>query len=193
LHPQYWRIGVPETRPFQPHKLIVPGLAGPECSPASLVSRIADLFGPIDSQYGPVPFTFTDYYDEELGVPVTRILCSIRGLVDPSALAGLKQRAIDAEAHCARPDGRRTINLDPGLLSLSRLILATTKASGHRIPLTDGIHAEITLLFRHGRYEPLPWTYPDFQSDPYQEWLLAVRGQYAAQLRDLDPSRAWRL
>ena len=44
-------------------------------------------------------------------------------------------------------DGGRRVNLDPGLLSLANLILATTKNRSHRIPLFDGIYAELTLLY----------------------------------------------
>ncbi len=178
---------------FQPHKQIVPALATSEFSPTELQALVAGLFGEVDFVSESIPFSFTHYYDEELGPSIYRMLFSIGELVDPALLAEHKQRANAIEAETARPDGRRVINLDPGLLSLSRVILATTKASGHRIPLRDAIHAEITLIFRHGRYQPLDWTYPDFRSEAYQEWLLQVRETYHQQLRRLDPARSWRL
>ncbi len=59
-----------------------------------------------------------------------------------------------------REGGDRTLNLDPGLLSLSRFALATTKDGSHRIPLRDGIYAEVTLVYERGGFHPLPWTVP---------------------------------
>ena len=179
--------------PFQPHKLIIPALASVDVCPEDLHSTVTALFGPLDARSDPIPFTFTRYYDQELGPPIRRVFFSARELVDPALLPQLKEEANARERETARPDGRRTINLDPGLLSLSRVILATTKASGHRIPLRDGIHAEVTLLFRHGAYEPLEWTYPDFRGVAYREWLLSVREIYHGQLRAIDPDRNWRL
>ena len=182
-----------EVTAFQPHKLIIPALAASDYAEDALRSLVAKRFGEIEHRSEPIPFDFTRYYEAELGPGLYRVLFSIRELVDPSDLAQLKERANEIERETARAEGRRSINLDPGLLSLSRVILATTKASGHRIPLKSGIHAEITLIFRHGRYEPLDWTYPDFRSDRYQRWLLEVRDTYHRQLREIDSARAWRL
>ena len=58
---------------------------------------------------------------------------------------------------------RRTVNIDPGLLSEESLVLATTKASGHRVAIATGLWAEVTLRFERGEYRPLPWTYPDYR------------------------------
>lgn len=180
-------------REYQPHKLIVPALFTGHTALEDLEYTVGATFGPIDSSSGTIPFNFTNYYDAELGTPIQRVLFSIRGLVDPGDLARLKHAAMEAETRSARSDGRRTINLDPGLLSLSRVILATTKASAHRIPIGTSIHAEITLLFRRGAFTPLEWTYPDFRSARYQEWLLSVRQRYHDELRMIDGERAWRL
>lgn len=158
-----------------------------------LDSLVADSFGSIDSRSEEIDFTFTHYYDKEMGTPITRVLYSIAELVDPAALAPLKHLSNSVEARTAHPDGHRIINLDPGLLSLSRLILATTKPSGHRIPIGQGMHAEITLLFQRGRFQPLDWTYPDFRSQIYHDWLLTVRRGYHEHLKELDPDTNWRL
>ncbi len=80
-----------------------------------------------------------------------------------------------------REAGGRKVNIDPGLLCLSRFILVTTKESAHRIPLSGGIHAEITLLFHKGSFRPLEWTYPDYRSPEYLHVLNEIRGLYKAQ------------
>jgi hypothetical protein len=179
--------------PYQPHKLIVGLLYANDCDHDTALGVVEQAFGSIDARTEPMPFRFTDYYDDEMRGRPMRMIVSIDTLVDPSDLARMKVIGNRLEAERSRTDGSRRLNLDPGLLSLSRLILATTKPSAHRIAIGEGIFAELTLLYRHGRYEPFEWTYPDFRSDVYHEWLLGVRGRYHDQLREIDPDRAWRL
>jgi hypothetical protein len=180
-------------REYQPHKLILAVLVTPKTELARLDQLIADRFGDIEQRSDPFEFTFTSYYEDEMGPRLSRLLYSFRQLTDPTALAELKSMSNAVESETAGQDGGRSLNLDPGLLSLSRVILATTKASAHRVPIGLSMYAEITLLYRRGKYESLEWTYPDFRSDLYHEWLLAVRTRYHEQLRDLDPARNWRL
>jgi len=180
-------------KPFQPHKLFVATLFGPDSRPESISELVESSFGEIDAILPAHPFAFSTYYEREMGADLRRALFSVRELVDPSTLAALKERANRVEIDTARERGRRTVNFDPGLLSLSRVILATTKASAHRIPIRDGLYAEVTLLYRHGRYAPLEWTYPDYRSDGFVDWLGEVRARYREQLRGIDPERAWRL
>ena len=178
---------------FQLHKLFVAALVSTTTTVEEARALVEERFGPIDRELPPVPFTFSTYYDREMGPGLRRMLLSIGSLVDPSRLADFKEAANEIEQRTARPDGGRTLNLDPGLLSLSRVILATTKGSAHRIPLRDGFYCEITLIYRHGRYAPLEWTYPDYQSGAFVEWLGEVRCRYHEQLREIDASRSWRL
>jgi hypothetical protein len=102
--------------------------------------------------------------------------------VDPSCLSRVKLLSNALEDRFRR--GRtRPVNLDPGLVALSRFVLATTKESAHRVPLADGIYAEVTLAYSRGGYHPLEWTYPDFRSPAYLDVLNRIRTIYRAQLR----------
>lgn len=169
---------------YPPHKLIIPTLVDTTAIVDRVAGRIEETFGPIDLQTEPIPFTFTDYYRSEMGGELLRLFFTIRDLIDPSELASVKQESNRLEQELSRSDRTRRVNLDPGLLSESRLILATTKDRAQRIPLRDGIYAEITLVFHKGRYEPLPWTYADYASDAYQTVLRSVRTTYRSQLAD---------
>jgi hypothetical protein len=188
---------VGEAKPFEAEKLIVASLA----SAATLARpgfwqqvllRLSDSFGPIDYASRPIPFAFTHYYDEELGAPLVRRFVAFERLVDPQALARIKlaTNALEEElgsrpaAGGARLAGPRSINLDPGLLSLSRFVLASTKDSSHRIPLADGIFAEITLQYQRPTFRPLPWTYPDYRSEEVHEVLLEIRRMFKARRRN---------
>jgi hypothetical protein len=166
-------------------------------------SALSEAFGEIDYQSPEIPFTFTDYYTAEMGQGIRRVFFSVSQLWDPSLLAEAKLRSDRLEYRFlastwdgAAPNAsRRTVNLDPGMLTLGRLILASTKDNAQRIPLRDGIYAEITLLYRKGSFEPLRWTYPDFRSDAYREVLTELRARYKQQLEnetggaDIDATR----
>jgi hypothetical protein len=147
-----------------------------------LLAHLAERWGPVDYASDPFPFTFTHYYDAEMGSSIDRFFISFERLVDPARLAQIKQETNGIE-DLFRENGSRKVNLDPGLLSLPRFILATTKENAHRIPLAGGIYAEITLLYGKGSFRPLPWTYPDFRSEPTLSILNKIRARYKSQPR----------
>lgn len=149
---------------------------------ASFEEKLRKRWGDWDYVSPDLPFTYTEYYCPEMGRKILRRFYSFRNLRDPSELSSLKHWTNGVERELARSDGSRRINLDPGFLNLSRLILATTKDRSHRIPLADGIYGEVTVMYRKGRYEPLPWTYPDFRSEEYQPLLLEMRRLFKEQI-----------
>jgi hypothetical protein len=77
------------------------------------------------------------------------------------------------------------VNLDPGLLTLGKFMLATTKDQGHRIYLRDGIFAEVTLRYQAGAFEPWPWTYADYRRPEVHAFLQSARAFYREQLRQV--------
>jgi hypothetical protein len=167
---------------FTPEKLLMGILISAPDRRAELLGCLEEAWGPSDFISAAIPFTFTDYYDGEMGGGIERLFVSFETLVDPASLAEIKIRTNRLEERF-RGEGGRRVNLDPGLLALSRFTLATTKENAHRIPLRDGIYAEITLLYGKGGYQPLPWTYPDYRTETYRAILAEVRRLYKAQLR----------
>ena len=167
---------------FNREKLILPILFTDREALAGASTALIRRFGPVDYRSGELPFTFTPYYEREMGEGIRRLFYSFEEPVDPASLSSIKRFTNRIEARFLR-DGNRQINLDPGLLDLNRLLLATTKYAGHRIPLRRGIYAEITLHFREGKFQALPWTYPDFRSPEYQAILLTLRELYHRQLK----------
>ena len=123
---------------------------------------------------------FSTYYDEELGGKGQRLIFSFKNLVDPSRQAEIKTRTNEIEKQFSIGE-RRLINLDPGFINHGRLVLATTKNAGFRIPLENGIYTELTLFFARGEWHKLPWTYRDYQSERVQDFLNKVRKKYLEQ------------
>jgi hypothetical protein len=173
-----------ELTGYTPEKLVIGVLSTRECRHEELSQELIRGFGPIDEVLGPYPFTFTTYYDEEMGAGILRYFYVMKDLISPDRLSEIKIRTNAMEELFSEED-RRKINLDPGLLSRDRFILATTKDRGHRIPLQNGIYGELTLIYMHKAFQVLPWTYTDFASETYRELLKGVRKTYLAQLRGL--------
>ena len=178
----HWIIVMDVIDTFPPAKLIMGILSAPEYPPEEICDTVEHLFGAVDYHGDPMDFNFTDYYSREMGENLYRCFIAFRNLVCPSSLAGLKLRSNDAERRFMR-NGSRRVNLDPGLLTLHSLILATTKNHSHRIPLSGGIYGEVTLLYGAGAFRDLPWTYPDYRTEAYKTDLLNIRNIFREQLK----------
>jgi hypothetical protein len=70
---------------------------------------------------------------------------------------------------------RRTINIDPGYISITNVVLLSTKNFTHRIYLRKSIYAELTLIFKKDHIQEFEWTYPDFRLDIVKKFLLDER------------------
>jgi hypothetical protein len=167
-----------------PVKLILPMISASVELFQAAAETLAPRFGAIDYTSPTLPFQYTTYYHEEFGSSLLRQFLSFQPLIDPGRLAEVKVSTNDLEEEWAQ-GGRRRINLDPGYLTQAKLVLATTKDYAHRIYIGQGMYAEVTLMYRAGDFRPLPWTYPDYRSEPYLEILRAIRGIYVTQLQAL--------
>jgi len=169
-----------EATQFLPEKLVMAVLISRPERKQELQGALERTWGQPDLCSPTMPFTYTDYYDSEMGPGIQRFFVSFRRLVDPSLIADIKLSTNRIEEQFREGEARK-VNIDPGLLCLSRFILVTTKESAHRIPLSGGIYAEVTLLFHKGSFRPLEWTYPDYRSPEYLRILNDIRGLYKAQ------------
>ena len=115
-----------------------------------------------------------------------RHILAFERLVNPGELAAIKGQTNILETGWL-DNGHRRVNIDPGYVSLSELVLATTKNHAHRIYLADGIYAEVTLHYRDGVFRGYPWTYPDYSSPPYCALFGEIRDLYRRQLHQIRP------
>jgi hypothetical protein len=171
-----------------PARLLVSVIYGEEGRFGEVFPRLVDLFGAAAETSGVFPFDRTDYYEKEMGAPLHRKFVVMERLVPRDALAAAKVRTEELEAEFS-VDGKRTVNLDPGLLTEENFLLATGKNYSHRVYLRDGVFADLTLEYRKGEYRPLPWTYPDLASPAILAYLGEVR-EGLREARKLDPGES---
>ncbi len=154
---------------------------------AEAIRGLAEVCGTPDF-IGPChTFSFTEYYQEEFGSPLKRRFVSFERLAAPESLPDVKLRSNSLEERLAEGD-RRTVNIDPGYISLAHLILATCKGYTHRPYLRDGVYADLTLMYRDRRFQTLPWTYPDYASEETREMFRTLRERYVLQLKQMGAS-----
>ncbi len=172
------------AREAAPVKLIASLLTGELALLAEVKEALSRVCGPIDFESVLLPFDHTDYYTPEFGPGLQRQIVTFERLVDPGDLPAIKRQTNDLEWSLAQGEKRR-VNIDPGYVSLGKLVLASTKDHAHRLYLGEGIYGEGTLTYQRGRFRPWPWTYPDYASDSYCALFEQIRERYKVQLRGL--------
>lgn len=115
-----------------------------------------------------------------MGEGLKRKFLSFEKLINAERLAAVKRWTITLEKKL-KDGANRTVNIDPGYLTLSKLVLASTKNFCHRIYAGGGIFEEITLFYKDATFQPGPWTYPDFRSPDHINIFNQIRGIYRSQ------------
>ncbi|MBN2201839.1 DUF4416 family protein [bacterium] len=194
-----------------PVKLIVGVLYSDEGLLERGLILLSEIYGPLDYRSPAFPFDRTDYYVPEMGCPIFRIFVSHERLIHPGDLARIKieTNAMEEKLAVAEfpnasgrfrnlPEAssqnlpersenlpevplRRQVNFDPGYMDYDKFVLASAKYNGQKIYLDCGIWADLTLHYEKGRFDPYPWSFPDFKSGLYQEVFQEIRARFKAQ------------
>ena len=167
-------------RPPEPVTLIVGMLARQPAVLDAAEERLARLFGPVDLRSPLVDFTFTDYYEPQMGADLKRRFVSFGRKIDPGEIARIKlaTNSLERELAALDPAVPRPVNLDPGFVCGSKLVLASAKDRSQRLYAGGGVYVEITLEFRGGRFRPIETTYRDYASDAAVEFFTEVRARH---------------
>ena len=176
----------------EPVKLVISIFSQDKNSIDSVIKMLVDKFGKIDFQTELLDFNQTDYYEREMGKTLRRKFVSFEKLIEPDSISDIKIYTNELEKNISPSwdtDKKRDVNIDPGYLSLSKLVLASTKDFYHRIYLNHDIYAEITLMFKKethskGSFQPFQWTYPDYASQEYRKIFNQIRKTYKKQLEN---------
>lgn len=171
----------------QPVKLFIGMLSSLSPVLEEVIPILETRFGDIDVKTSTWPFDFTNYYCREMGSSLGRQFISFRRLIDPGILKEIKiwTNGIERQLSSRYEYPLRPVNLDPGYLCLSKVVLATTKDYHHRIYLGDGIYGEVTLNYCRKQFRPCAWTYPDYQDPRYTAFFEDLRKIYHRQLKEL--------
>jgi len=140
--------------------------------------QLQHMFGSAVETIQPVGFDHSSYYQPEMGPGLLKGFLGFTPPFSPQSLALVKRQVRQIEWKYGKQSDsgfRRTINIDPGYVNLSQVVLSTSKNFSHRIYLQDGIFAEVTLLYHASGWEELPWTYPDYKVPEVKSFLTRCR------------------
>ena len=152
-----------------------------------------EAWGAIDMESPVWPFTWTDYYTAQMGEGLLRQFVAFEELAELEGLERTKILATEIEERLAadsRAGVKRPVNIDPGYVCQSKLVLFSTKDFAHRIYVGGGIFAESTLEWRGKEFVMHPWTFPDYRTAEYRNFFAEVRVRYSRKLKSIGrPSR----
>ncbi len=173
-------MSVPQNA--KPAKLVIGIFTAEPQIIENLVAEFTSRFGPIDLVSPWMPFNFTTYYESEMGSPLLRRVFAFQLLIAQDDLSAIKLATNQIERHYSQK-GRRRVNIDPGYMLHERFVLASGKNFSHRVSIGSGIYADLTLIYQKGRFQKLPWTYPDYNDDGMRTFLEQVRNKYILDVK----------
>ena len=174
-------MGTP--RQPEPVKLFIGIMYQNTVSIEKIEARLEEKFGPREFSTGPVPFSWTDYYEKEMGKDLLKAFYCYKKVIDRDDLPAIKLSTNALERDYVE-QGNRKVNIDPGYLSRDKLVLASTKDFFHRLYLADGIYGEVTLHFRRDVFRYFSWTYPDYKEAAVHEMLKKARESLIEEIRN---------
>ena len=175
-----------ELKEPKPAKLIIGILAANRQCLHIAVEALTSKFGRTDFVSNVWQFTQTDYYKDQTGEHILRQFVSTEHLIAPALLAKIKHKTNKLEQKLAAKLALplpRPVNLDPGTIEPSKLVLASTKNYSHRIYIGKKMYAEVTLIFDRGHWRPFDYTYPDYKQQCYFDFFDKVRKRLLEQLK----------
>ena len=152
------------------------------------IEKTSETWGEVALRSPVFEFTETSFYTESMGTNLKKQFIAFNGLLDPGDLPPKKHQSNQWEeeySKYAEADEIRPLNIDPGYISEAKLVLATTKDRDHRIYLSDGIFAEVTLHFRAKQWARSRWTYPDYQRADFQEFFTKCRNLLRERIKKM--------
>lgn len=176
-----------ETKNFPPCLQLVAAFSRHEAALEWLWKKVQESFGSIAVLSPKFAFIESEYYRPTMGVGLNKQFALLEPWYDPADLAKHKLMSNDFELQYATQfecEEERPLNVDPGYLSMTKLVLASTKNREHRIYLRDGIYAEVTLAFRNQQWLPMSWTYPDYQREDFRVFFHEARKRLVKQIAE---------
>ncbi len=142
------------------------------------IAAFTDRYGDVELRSEAFRFDMTDYYASEMGDCISKQYICFHNPVEMGDLPSIKHftNEIEMEYACnIHGQPHRQVNIDPGYVTLAKLVLASTKDYSHRIYLAEGIYGETTLRYIHDSFIAIDTTYPDYRTPLAIDFFNAVR------------------
>lgn len=137
------------------------------------IKELENNFGMIASKSSEYDFNFTDYYRNEFGVDLKKMIIAFNKKIEKKELIEIKNKIAKIEKYCSA-NGKRPINIDPGYINKNELVLASFKGKDFKENLGNNVFAHKILEFDNRKVREFWHTFPDFRQKELQEYLLGL-------------------
>ncbi len=125
---------------------------------------LSNVYGKKVNETDEFSLQYSKYYEKEMGEGLKKKFILIDNIVEKDRLLDIKLTSMEIEKRFSI-NGNRTVNIDPIYLDDYQVVVVSKKDKGSRIYLGKGVFAELELLYHHGSFQPLIWTYLDYKDN----------------------------
>jgi hypothetical protein len=151
-----------------------------------LIEILEAKFGPIHTSTKVHGYAFSPSYAQELGDGLLRQVHVFAPLRKRDLLPDYKLSTNELEqdigVHTSATS--RRVNVDPGYLDASHLILASTKRYHNRVYLREGIYADMTLYYNGQTFKPFRFAFPEYRIKASIQFFNHQRLEYLDAISD---------
>lgn len=141
------------------------------------VSLLKEKFGEVIIESKPYEFSFTDYYNKEMGIGLVKRFIVFKKEISKEELAEIRKKTGEIEDKF-RVDGKRKINLDPGYINKKEVVLASVKRSDFKEELGNDIFAHRIYSFEDDKVKTFFHTFPDYKVKENIEFFLKIKDKF---------------
>lgn len=144
-----------------------------------LISILEKEFGIIKVKSESYDFNFTNYYEKEFGKNLKKIIIIFKKTIEKKDLIEIREKTGKIEKTLSI-DGKRTVNIDPGYISESELVLATKKFRSFKEKLNDEVFLHKVLEFKDNDVITFFHTFADYKLDKNKDFFKKVIDYFQA-------------
>jgi len=134
-------------------------------------SDLIKKYGPIKAEGHVYDFSFTNYYEPEMGKNLKKKFIIFEKEATKEELADVKFFITEIEKKYSNNTGR-TVNIDPGYLSETELQLATFKEKSFKEKIHEKVWVHKVLEFNGDEIKQFFHTFADYKDKKNQEFIL---------------------
>ena len=128
-------------------------------------------YGAVKAESNSYDFNFTKYYEPEMGAGLKKKFIIFSKEISKEDLIAVKFFITEVEEKFS-DSSNRSVNIDPGYLSSTELVLATWKGKDFKEKISDNVWAHKVLGFKGNEVEEYFHTFADYRVKENQEFIL---------------------
>ncbi len=138
------------------------------------VKCLKDDFGTVLSSNAEYEFDFTDYYAEEFGNGLKKMLIAFDKIINNGDLAEVKIISSQVEDEFCDSSNKRAINIDPGYFNDKGVVIASFKGKDFKEDIGEDVFAHKVLSFDNGAVKDFFHTFPDFKRSIVKDFFIRL-------------------